>query len=340
MNATATSKVKILKIEIVRAEGPVDKCGKRTFVTWNEANSYLLTVCMEKPRGGGADKCDFRLVYEDGETYAGHYEANHPESPHHDGNLTEHVRKHLEFTAGLGKPDWMTQERYDNLMAEYRVKYPKMEADSLRFLKGYALADESITTTDAPSVTVPATSGKESAMTTVAATAPTTTTTDKPDSKAVRAEHLRIRDEQDLPPVAIRGNTFPVRRVLWTLGGAWNEDAKAWMLPAHTATEGQRITDEVTAKAAAKAAAKPAAPAPAPAAKPAPVQTAKPAPVAAPAKATVANRPTTPAAGKLQPRIDALVKGATLLRDAAKAENHDALVEALTTAMELIQAAR
>ena len=144
--------------------------------------------------------------------------------------------------------------------------------------------------------------------------------------------------EYGLPPVAIVGNTFPVRRVLWTLGGNWNEDAKAWMLPAHTAAEGQRITDEVTAKAAARQvpAAAPVATTPTP--KPAaPVQTAKPATVTKPAP--VANKPTvTP--GKLAPRLEALIKGTTLLLEAAKADGNDKMHTALYGALQIIEGAR
>ena len=334
MNATitptnATSKVKVLRIEIDRAEGPQDKCGKRTFGTWEQANDYLRGVCLEQPKTGTYDKCDFRLVYDDGETYAGRYDAAHPEASAYEGSLGDHVRSHLLFVTGLQKPDWMDQEKYDNVLAGYRKDYPTMIPESERFLKGYALTDDA-----APTPTATITPAKESAMTTTAATAPSTTT--EKTSKEVRAEHLARRDAEGLPPVAIRGNTFPVRRVLWTLGGNWMEDAKAWMLPAHSAPEGQRITDEVTAKA--KAAAKPT---PAPVAKPAaPVQTAKPTPAPkAPAKPATTAKPTN-APGKLAPRLEALIKGTTLLMQAAKADGNDQMATALYGALQMIESAR
>lgn len=41
--------------------------------------------------------------------------------------------------------------------------------------------------------------------------------------------------------VAITGNTYPVKDRLKALGGRWNADAKAWMIPADHAAEAQRL---------------------------------------------------------------------------------------------------
>jgi hypothetical protein len=41
--------------------------------------------------------------------------------------------------------------------------------------------------------------------------------------------------------VAITGNTFPVKDAIKALGGRWNADAKAWMVPPAKAAEAQAL---------------------------------------------------------------------------------------------------
>lgn len=41
--------------------------------------------------------------------------------------------------------------------------------------------------------------------------------------------------------VAITGNTYPVKDQIKALGGRWNADLKAWMVPAEKADEARRI---------------------------------------------------------------------------------------------------
>lgn len=41
--------------------------------------------------------------------------------------------------------------------------------------------------------------------------------------------------------VAITGNTFPVKDQLRALGGRWNADRKAWMVPAEKADQARQL---------------------------------------------------------------------------------------------------
>lgn len=43
--------------------------------------------------------------------------------------------------------------------------------------------------------------------------------------------------------VAISGNTYPVKDQIKALGGRWNADAKAWMVPADKADEARRLVE-------------------------------------------------------------------------------------------------
>lgn len=48
--------------------------------------------------------------------------------------------------------------------------------------------------------------------------------------------------------VAITGNTYPVKDAIKTLGGRWNADRKAWMVPAAKADEAQALVAGAPAK--------------------------------------------------------------------------------------------
>ena len=48
--------------------------------------------------------------------------------------------------------------------------------------------------------------------------------------------------------VAITGNTFPVKDALKALGGRWNGDEKAWMVPESKATEARALVSGAGAK--------------------------------------------------------------------------------------------
>jgi hypothetical protein len=77
-----------------------------------------------------------------------------------------------------------------------------------------------------------------------------TSTESKPydtDARTARNRNLEIRDSQKLPPVAVQGNTFPLRGVLWALGGVWNKEQRCYLMPAHTAQEAQGIINDYAA---------------------------------------------------------------------------------------------
>jgi hypothetical protein len=48
-------------------------------------------------------------------------------------------------------------------------------------------------------------------------------------------------EDKPIITVPISGNTYPVRAALYKLGGKWDAEAKAWMVPEDKAEEAQRI---------------------------------------------------------------------------------------------------
>jgi hypothetical protein len=67
------------------------------------------------------------------------------------------------------------------------------------------------------------------------------------DARSARIKNIEIRDSQNLPPVKVSGNTFPVKSVLWALGGNWSKADNCFLMPAHTATEAQNVIDSYAA---------------------------------------------------------------------------------------------
>ncbi len=93
-------------------------------------------------------------------------------------------------------------------------------------------------------------------------------------SKESHDENVEFAKQNGLSYVAITGNTFPIRNVLYAMGAKWNKELKVQQIPQHRAVEAQALAD--------KYAPKPKTPKPvvAKVAKPAPAKTEK-APVAA-----------------------------------------------------------
>lgn len=59
---------------------------------------------------------------------------------------------------------------------------------------------------------------------------------------------LKATERFKLPFVALVGNTFAVRGLIWANGGKWDKEAKEWLVPAQQHEEVQKIVTEITAK--------------------------------------------------------------------------------------------
>lgn len=139
MNAIAT-KVKAVKITIDRAEGMHHECIKTEHTTWAEAEQRILDIRSTAPADGGYDKCDFKIEFEDGQTYEGRYDAQHTSITDEVG-LAGHVRSHLEFLSGDRCPAHMTKDEYDRAMAVREHRIPGIREEAKTFLANYSLED-------------------------------------------------------------------------------------------------------------------------------------------------------------------------------------------------------
>lgn len=85
-------------ITITRAEGPSHLCDiPQHAESWTAANHILLSNAGSAPKGGGYDKHDFKVVFENGVEYTGRYDLQHREEDPCD--LAGHVRQFLQWIA-------------------------------------------------------------------------------------------------------------------------------------------------------------------------------------------------------------------------------------------------
>jgi hypothetical protein len=117
-----------ISIRLERAEGRVRECESVVFVRpsmWQDANLRLFQWSMTAPRDGGYHKCDFRVTFEDGETYEGRYDLVHHtvDRP----NLERHMRNHVDFSTGDWTPPHMTKARHGAYLQDV-VGSEKVEA--------------------------------------------------------------------------------------------------------------------------------------------------------------------------------------------------------------------
>lgn len=134
MSATATkTKIPAVHFRLERVEGLASECFSVEVESWEEADKTLLAWARTAPgkpsdpevRRGCYDKCDFLIVWKDGEDYEGRFDLMHPSTgldleggtPLPEGILAGHVLRHLRFLAGLWCPAHMKRPDYEKFVA-------------------------------------------------------------------------------------------------------------------------------------------------------------------------------------------------------------------------------
>jgi hypothetical protein len=130
--------VKIILLN--RAEGPVRDVGNRVARSFKAADEFLRQWAHTAPKkGGGYDKTDFKVEWEDGETYQGRYDLQREDATKA-ALLGPHITDWLTFHAGLRYPDHMTREQYENYLkqVDFGEGSPARE-EAIKFLREYEL---------------------------------------------------------------------------------------------------------------------------------------------------------------------------------------------------------
>lgn len=115
-----SKKIHAKRIYITRAEGFHHECDvTHVCDSFAEANVVLRWMARTAPEGGGYDKCDFYVIFQDGETYEGRYDLTWDDV--FEGDLAKHMRDHCEFSAGVRIPAHLVA-KYGEAMARKRYQ--------------------------------------------------------------------------------------------------------------------------------------------------------------------------------------------------------------------------
>lgn len=111
-----TNKIRVKKITLTRAEGPAEECHiEKVALNYADANAVLYEWSDSVDKETGCDKCDFVVTFQDESIYQGVYDLKHWSKYQSEGeqiDLNERIRNHCLFTAGIEKPAYMTEEKW------------------------------------------------------------------------------------------------------------------------------------------------------------------------------------------------------------------------------------
>lgn len=126
-----------VRIRINRVEGPQQKIDLRRepgVDIWRTADAMLSAWSLTAPKkGGGYDKCDFVITWEDGEEYVGRFDLQYGLP---DGGLACQVDGFLRFYSRERCPAWISTEQYLQL-----VEDAGMADDCRRFLEEHKIGN-------------------------------------------------------------------------------------------------------------------------------------------------------------------------------------------------------
>ena len=121
---TVDRMIKASQIEITRAEGKnTDDMATYVFPTWAEANDRLKGIAATVDHKG-SDDVDFRVAFEDGQSYNGTIEIK--ANGEVNESLQDHIRNHLSFHLGMNRPSHLSEEEYQRIVRTYEEATPSV----------------------------------------------------------------------------------------------------------------------------------------------------------------------------------------------------------------------
>lgn len=134
----ATGKVGVKSIWLKRAEGPTPLPQPVTVSSYAEATKVLQDWARTAPKAGqGYDKTDFKVVFNDSETYEGTLDLKGADVADNDTDVAKHIFDYMYFYSGLAKPGHMTPQAYQDYIAGQGEESKK---NALNFLSKYDLS--------------------------------------------------------------------------------------------------------------------------------------------------------------------------------------------------------
>lgn len=132
--------IRVASVWLSRAEGKTVECERnrsRFFSSFVAANRELASWARSAPEGGGYDKCDFVVTYEDGETYEGRFDLTRDHR--YGASLEKQMNDFLRFYAGRYCPPHMTHEKYATFLAQEGREERRAACEAL--LESYELGE-------------------------------------------------------------------------------------------------------------------------------------------------------------------------------------------------------
>jgi hypothetical protein len=103
--------LQIVQVEIQRAEGPNTADFSKHIYKGEFAeifgNNYLHLIAKTAPKGGGYDKTDVKITFENGRVWEARFEVKHLLEPDNDTDLRKHVRDFLFFHLNPEQIPWI-----------------------------------------------------------------------------------------------------------------------------------------------------------------------------------------------------------------------------------------
>jgi hypothetical protein len=127
--------IPVKKITITRAEGLTELCGRpMEFPSFTDAKIWLMLQDETYPKHGGYDKHDFKVEFEDGETYEGRLDCQHSSCKYPDQDVKEHIAHHVRWMSGREANPWCGMEQY---LKDMRTVAPETKKEYSDFLDKY-----------------------------------------------------------------------------------------------------------------------------------------------------------------------------------------------------------
>jgi hypothetical protein len=125
--------IKVKGIFLSRAEGPTRDLGQRTVKSFEAANRVLKDWATSAPRDGSYNKVDFRVVWDDDESYEGRYDLTYEDT--WKANLGDQIRRFMLYHSGLERPFYLPSERYESFISEMEKRTGRRREEYAEFLK-------------------------------------------------------------------------------------------------------------------------------------------------------------------------------------------------------------
>ena len=134
----AKKKIVIVKVIFERAEGPIGECERKEFTSLADAQVQAFRWARTAPPPGkGYDKCDFQLVFEDGNTYDGRYDLQRTGYNSDGQTIGQQAVSHLTYLAGQRRPYHFSDEHWAYCCKE--LQETGITKEARKFLEAYEI---------------------------------------------------------------------------------------------------------------------------------------------------------------------------------------------------------